>query len=508
MTTDPFRQILFNDGEELIPDDLNDLQSNITSRLTDEILHSLIGALSTGTVVDPEFGGQNGVDAVGTWAFCISPGSAYLRQGSANHKIQIAPGTLLQKIATIDGMTPAVLPFKFDGTTEFTLTNGDATLPRVDLLQMTLSLVNDTPTTRLLKTNPIKATIDLSAHTTHVDSVLRAKIAGFGGNSISISLQKRSSGTGVSYSETGNAISILYQDNVSTVADLESSITTNSTLLEIQSAGTPGNVLVDPADTFASTHLSGGVDPLIVSSPPINKCHRIQCVLSVKTGTPNATPQIPDPDTGACVVGSVLVGNGWTTAGNAPIMGMDTVAANNAVVHDQRMPVSVRAYVSDPSTYKLVSNWALSDHNSTVTAGNNSNELYIPCPVSHGRLVAFGLYHTFSAAIATIVLGQATVIPGSFVSRVSPAQLTTDGDDVYGLVLENSQLPSAGPTILRSATKHIGCPLWTNGRRMAAEKVRLSNAVSTPGDKLYLKIASGNIGTVIGPITFYVAEGL
>ena len=197
-------------------------------------------------------------------------------------------------------------------------------------------------------------------------------------------------------------------------------------------------------------------------------------------------------------------------------MGLDIAAANNAVVHDQRMPVSVRAYVSDPSTYKLVSNWSLSDSESTVTSGNNSNEIYIPCPVSHGRLVAFGLYHPTSTSITTIILGQRSsppavasgALPTAFLSRISVAQLTTDGDDVYGLVFEDGQLPSAGPTIVRSAVKHIGCPLWTNGRRMAAEKVRLSNAVSTPNDKLYLKIASGSTGTILGPVTFYVAEGL
>jgi len=129
--------------------DLNDIQDQIialNSRqlpqvlVTDNLLEKLVGGIAnSGNGFQPEFGGQNGADAPSIWAYTTSPGSAYLRLGSANNKIQIAPGTLLQKVANRNGTSVTLVPFTFAGTEEFPALANGATNPRVDLLQMKLT---------------------------------------------------------------------------------------------------------------------------------------------------------------------------------------------------------------------------------------------------------------------------------------------------------------------------------------------------------------------------------
>ena len=141
--TDPYTTFNWQDGMEVNVDVLNNGQRFVRAMHFDQVLQSMLGAVSN-TATRPEFGGDDGGDASTLWAYCVSPGRAFLRQGSANNKIQIAPGTLLQKIATSDGNDATLVPFTFAGTEEFTLTNGDATNPRVDLLQMKLEYFTDT----------------------------------------------------------------------------------------------------------------------------------------------------------------------------------------------------------------------------------------------------------------------------------------------------------------------------------------------------------------------------
>lgn len=146
-TTDLFSQILYNDGEGLTADDLNGSQRFLGASLFDQVLEKLAGAVSLSSIIEPTFGGQNGADAPSLWAYALTPGGAYLRAGSGNDKIQIAPGTLLQKIANADGEAPTLVPFAFAGTEEWTISAG-GTNPRVDLLQMKLEYVEGGSETR------------------------------------------------------------------------------------------------------------------------------------------------------------------------------------------------------------------------------------------------------------------------------------------------------------------------------------------------------------------------
>jgi hypothetical protein len=150
-----------------------------------------------------------------------------------------------------------------------------------------------------------------------------------------------------------------------------------------------------------------------------------------------------------------------------------------------------------------------------VTSTNATNVLIIPCPVTIGRLVGIGISHDAGSTMASMLLGQTsgTNLSGTFASRISVPQLSSgaDADDILPFwAFENTQSPAAGPTVVHSTTTKVGVPIWCNGRRMPFEKNRINQAIpaAVPTDRLMLKIASGQNGTVIGAVTFYIAEGL
>lgn len=100
-------------------------------------LTSALGSVSnTPTPTRPEFGADDGAIPSTLWAYCVSPGTAFLRQGASQRQVQMAPGILLQS----DGANNALLAYRFNGTEVFPdLSNGDATNARVDLLQMKIT---------------------------------------------------------------------------------------------------------------------------------------------------------------------------------------------------------------------------------------------------------------------------------------------------------------------------------------------------------------------------------
>jgi hypothetical protein len=324
MTLDNFKAVNFSDGEGLNQDDFTDLQKFARASLHDQLLASLAGATvrtinPTSLLHDPELGGQNGIDLVDSrWAYALQPGQAFLKKGSTNSRVAISPGTLLQKISSTTGSDATFIPYTFTGAEEFQLTNGDATNPRVDLLQMKLEWV------------------------------------------------------------VGDSQSRDFED--------------------------------------ATTR--------IVTTTSFTKKRRVQATLSVKAGTPAASPFVPEPDAGYVAVGMVMVGNSWTTGGNAPLFGLDTASLNNAVIMDCRMPLRVRAHRVDPSQFKLVTAWASSNNGSTVTSSNATNLLYVPYPGGLGRLVGVGLQAggTFGTAptpgASALDVGMSSsIVSTSWVSR-------------------------------------------------------------------------------------------
>jgi len=368
MSTDLYCTPNWLDGQAIDLASLIGSSRFVRAQLTDQILQSHIASVANSST-RPDFGGDDGADSSTLWAYAVSPGMAFLRQGSGNSKIQIAPGTLLQKIANSDGVDSTLVPFTFAGTEEFTLTNGDATNPRVDLLQMKLEYITDTPS------------------------------------------------------------SVDFQDAV----------------------------------TRANTS-DGGT----------NTRRRIQCTLSVKAGTPAASPVIPDPDAGFVPVGSAVVGHGWTTAGAAPIFGIDTAEINNVVVHDQRMPLGVRSQLVTPLLYLLETAFALSQVNTVATSSNATNLMFSRCPTITGRLLGVDVV-TIQAlsSVARLVRYTPSNSPGNPPSanvavRNGFGSFTTLSGTVARsrrIDFEAAHVPHVGPTVLQSATNKIGVPLWANGLR-------------------------------------------
>jgi hypothetical protein len=152
--TDPFKQVLFNDGEEITFGDLNDSQNFDDAMLTDQILESLAGDFNL-AATDPNYPANSaGSGNVATHlAYCLKGGSAYLRLGAANNKLRINAGTLFQKIASKTGNTSTFLPYYFDGSTtyEFTIAAGPGSNYRIDLCQMSLAMANQDTQTRDFK---------------------------------------------------------------------------------------------------------------------------------------------------------------------------------------------------------------------------------------------------------------------------------------------------------------------------------------------------------------------
>lgn len=419
MSTDNYKQVLLNNGQGITHTDFNDLARYLESKIWDQILHSLVGntvytAFNGTDGRDLEHSGQEGANHSNNLCYCLNPGAAFLRQGSATAKIQLAPGTLLQRIGTIDGSDPKFIAYDCAGTEEWTLTSGDATNPRVDLLQIKLEYVN-------------------------ADSQSR---------------------------------------------DFEDATTR------------------------------------IVTSTSMDCKRRVQATLSVKTGTPAASPVIPDPDSGYVPVGLAVVGNSWNAAGsNNPSFGQisETTITNQAQIADLRMPLRVRGYTVDPQTFKLITAFSLTNAGRNVTSSNATNQVQIFCPAGIGRVFGIGIRSFNPHATFTNVLGHHAGGGTSFNTRNTVPNMTSINDD--GLHVTPYYLfthtPGGGPTILPSSVNKINMPIWTNGERAPYEVMKTmgdsvwgSNILTGVYGQLSLRIATGANTTELGPVTFYIAEGI
>ncbi len=406
MSTDSFKRVFFNDGEGITHGDLNDSQTFLETRLSDQILHALIGNVSlSGT--DPEFGGKNGANAPTHLAYCLHGGSAYLRQGTGNAKLQIAPGVLMQKTGSMDGSTPTLLAYTFAGTEEVTIANGDVTNPRVDILQMKLELV--------------------SADTQSRD----------------------------------------FED--------------------------------------ATTHL--------VTTTTPSKKKRVQCTLSVKQGTPGASPVYPDPDTGYVCVAGVLVGTSYVAAAGM-IFDFDETGAV-AVVHDQRMPLNVQEYFVAPNCVNVVTNASVTTNNWAVATSNATNDFRFQCPKGGaGRVVGV----VFNLDAGPVNPGTVNLVSHGTSDYSIPHILNMVDDDTDGTLgaafcvakyyeFEQNHTPEAGggPTIQASATNKIGPPVWTSGTRCA---MPASTRAMPRETRVALQFKNLAHISIVWNVGFYIAQGL
>jgi hypothetical protein len=404
MPTDLYKQVKFSDGEGVTHTDLNDLSRFLSAQTYDQILEQLVGNLGlSATLKQLESVGTNSNGAPAHLAYCINGGSAYLRLGTANNRLQIAPGTLLQKVGTSNGNGATFLAYTFSGTEEVTIANGDPTNPRVDIVQMKLELVDTDLQTR-----------DFEDATTHV-----------------------------------------------------------------------------------------------ITSQSFNKKTKVHCTLSVKQGTPAASPTYPDPDTGyVCVAGVVVPANYALPSTLQFGASTDLILPVTAPqVHDQRMPLRVRAHSTHYSQYQKVTAFAENEFNDLVTSSNASNQLNVPCMTnSHiGRVVGFTVaYLSSGVAFTGKLVGSnggtfrgAITFPASGAGVIAKTYCEIEGNHV-----------SAGyMTINPSPVNKIGPPIWTSGTAVAVPSLGTNPDPNVHRIRLNIQnIANG--GAIYNFATWYIAEGL
>lgn len=403
MTTDVFGAQVINDGQAIDSGDLNALSSRTLAYVYDQILASILPREAFTTSTDVFF------DAVGIeYALTLTVRGGHPEQGSANNKVQISSGTLLQQIATIDGSGPQLLAFTFDGGDEVTIANGDATNPRVDIIQMKLDYVVDTPVTRDFQ-----------------DAATRAP-----------------------------------------------------------------------------------------SSQTFNSRRRVRCTLSVKQGTPAASPQYPTPDAGYCVIAGVVVGA--TYSGASPLAFDDTAGAV-AVLHDQRMPLRV-------SGHGVMANDMIYSGTDFVPTGgfyleriNNvdGNSLYITPHRwgNSGRLVGYDCQmRDFTTLTSKVIRFDPGGASGTVLGN---ANLTGSGSGSMSLrrvsmaQFQALHAPAAGPTVLATANG-MGPPVWANGRRAPGMQNTGENDTSFPIEvgQVALQFVTPAASNRWARATFYLAEGL
>ncbi len=409
-TTDLFHTMIQSDGEAIVAGDMNDQQRFILAQLFDQVLSSIAPSISRSTSNDPEFTGQLGSDMlVGPYAYALNPGGAYPRQGTTNAKIQIAPGTLLQKVDAASGDDPTLIPYTFIGTEEVTIAPGDASHPRVDIVQMKLEYVES-------------------------DSQSR---------------------------------------------DFEDAVT-------------------DVPSTSAT-----------------NKKRLTRCTLSVKQGVAAASPVYPDPDAGYCVIAGVVVGTLYAAA--AGILFEDSAGAV-AVLHDQRMPLRVRAHGVFARDFIFAGGHTEENRNLVQKTDASGNELWIPYMGGSqcGRLIAIAASFYDAAPLTSRIRKHDMHDAAGFEETFAfLAKANLDGGSTAftrrccgPLEFEGSSsaMFDAGPVVQESVVNLIGTPIWTNGKRAPTET--FLNDSPAHYTFISLTFVASAAGSQFGPATFYIAEGL
>lgn len=381
MSNDLFKAVNHTAGQELRAVDLINSQKFLAAKLADQILDHLTPGLLV-AAGDPDLRAGQGANADTKWCYALtaSGGMPYasLVPGTAtDKKFKLASGTLFQKIAAKTGDEAQLLAFTCDGTQEFTVDDGHATLPRVDLLQMKLEYETGDSQARVFANEAVYATLDFDPLCANLDTVVRPKAGkGLHGNNISV---RTVSGGALGIVEAGNLITITFVTGVTTVTLLEAEIVANSNLLEVDTAGTGANILVSPGDVVGYTALSGGLDELLVSQN-MDMQRRVLATFSIVTGTPAAAPcVIPAPTAGYVPVAAIIIPTLWIAGATGNLVYDDhTGVAEGGIIYatlvDLRMPLNVKRHTVLAKDFLYsANNWHLVPYRTHLEAQNPSS---------------------------------------------------------------------------------------------------------------------------------------
>jgi hypothetical protein len=406
MATDLYRDKLYNDGEGLTHGELNDTRAWMLARMADQLLEHQAGIL--GSVNDPSMWGQNGADTdLQSLIYTLTGGEAVIKQGTTATRVSTIGGTIFQKVASAAGTAPTFLPYTF-APDEFDLVigAGDATNPRIDIVQVRLQLVDGGSESRDFK-----------------DAITGA-----------------------------------------------------------------------------------------LTSTATNKTRRVDATVSIKAGTPAATPTYPAPDAGYAVLGAIRVPATWTTGTTA-----DGTGSASAGLRQCSVPLRIEPHTMSMGAdvlYNSATTWELISAGVAQATGGAGNDLVVWCPGGHtkrivgvsitARWITSGVVHMrripwtaggYSLAGAPVIDLSSVLVNADSTLRTYFAHLGNIAD-----ASEDSN-PSA-------ANGPIGDAFWAAGGKGGPthRPVQLGGAASTTqlGHRTALVI-DGGTNTIICEVTWYLA---
>lgn len=160
--TDIYQEVLFSDGEGATPDDANELQRRMRGMILDTMIamgvYNGIQNADGGIAdrLDPELsdwliGPTDLLGDLQNIGFTPYPQTGFTEPGGAN-EVRIKPGVFVQWAANdwvaTDVDAPAVNWFALKTDVDLATAVGDATNPRMDIVEMKLEIVEDTPDAR------------------------------------------------------------------------------------------------------------------------------------------------------------------------------------------------------------------------------------------------------------------------------------------------------------------------------------------------------------------------
>lgn len=556
MSTDLFSQVQFTAGQEVRAVDLTDISKFVMSRITDQMMTFSLFGKSESVPNYGAFGGADDLAEVQKYGFVLSPRQAHFRRTTKPNEINLSPGTIYQLVDTPDGVTPQLLPYTFDGTELLTIASGGGVNPRVDIVQMKLELISTDTQDRVFKTTGDTATLD--SPSTNVDTVIAARS---GGGSYGNGIRYRQvAGGAPGLAEVGLDVTVTFVDGVTTVADIETLIDNDSTLLVVETPGTGANILVDPDDVIAYTALSGGRDG-VLTSQSVDMKSRVQCTLSVKQGTAAASPTIPDPDAGYVMIAAVYVPSAHVASATpgddkywyindagatyTELTGFTTPAEERCFLMDMRMPIGLQPYTVFPGEFQYTndgSNWTLNSSRRQLIQGDatpdGTTKVFVYCPHKlDGRLVAIsaGVDDNSAAYDLTtkVFLSVELWFPGvgDMSDGIKMAQLKLldspgrsfnmiggeNGDDDFQrnhlASGWNSNYTVTRAVIQANGNQH-GVPIWTSGFHAPGYNegtVQAGRELLCDPDGFWLMVLfDSNVAQNVrlGPLTFWIAKGI
>lgn len=250
------------------------------------------------------------------------------------------------------------------------------------------------------------------------------------------------------------------------------------------------------------------------TSSNTDKRKRVVCTLSVKKGTPAASPSPPNLDAGCVAICTVLVGASYAAAAG---FSFDDTAGAVAVIHDQRMPVGVRVDTIDAVDHAYTTaDVTVLGQREQIQMGAGASTVFARHPGGDtcGRVVAIATMHSDPSA-QDVTLARHRHFASVTMTKTKLNNLPTLYGSASGSYtrryahfdsFEGTHAPVAGPTVVQNALNRLGVPVWSNGRRCY---LPASLASATPNDlnrACVLYTAPSN-GLAMGPTTIWTAGG-